>query len=145
MSELTRERVAPLDWRNIITAAPDTPADIVAALDDYFRPFAEPCFRDDDKSKEMLCIECDKPLSGLTAMLFGGGFEWGIAHGEGHCAACRWPARAHHFIKDKDGKDIISVRNVVLQYHPEFVEKRRNATKPEADALLAALQEPHDG
>ncbi len=119
--------VEHLNWRNIIDAKPDTPADVVAALDAYFAPFAEPVFREADKSKEMQCIECDKPLTGLMSAFFGGGFVWGIVHGEGHCSACRWPARAHHFIKDADGKEVATVHNFVLQYHPDFVEKRSAA------------------
>ena len=56
-----------------------------------------------------------------------GGFEWGLVHGEGHCRFCRWPARVHHFIKDASGKDLISARNIVLQYHPSA----RRLSKPE--------------
>src|SRR5690606_20771728 len=100
-NDMTRTEIEAkhIDWRTIIKAADDTPADVVAALDAYFAPFAQPVFDENRESeKPMLCLKCGEPLTGLLASMFGrGGFEWGIAHGEGHCAGCRWPARGHHY------------------------------------------------
>lgn len=124
--------IARFDWHTAITAAPDTSAELVAALDSYFAPFAQPAGEVDEYDGKWRvveghpCLKCDKPLSGLVSFLLGGGFTWGIAHGEGHCSACHWPARAHHFIKMADGSDAATIRNFVLQYHPDFVtEKKR--------------------
>jgi hypothetical protein len=110
-----------LNWRTIIKAADDTPPDLIAAFDAYFAPFAQP---DKDEAR---CPGCEKSLTGLSAMFLGGGFTWGLVHGEGHCAACHWPARAHHFIKDAKGDDVITLRNYVLAYHPDSVERRATA------------------
>jgi len=115
-----KQPVAHLDWRDLISAKDDTPAETIKALDAYFAPFA--C-RPADEGQP--CLECGKPLVGLAALLLGGGFEWGLIHGEGHCANCKWPARAHHFIKDEAGDDVMTIRNFVLQYHPDVVSRRR--------------------
>jgi hypothetical protein len=132
MAEILKKPKADhLDWRTFIEAKPDTEADIIAALDRYFSPFAALPIKTDENGKNVVdkqpCINCGKLLNGgLTSFLLGegGGFEWGLVHGEGHCAACRWPARAYHFIKDAGGKDVMTLRNVILQYHPDFVERR---------------------
>jgi hypothetical protein len=122
MAKDETKAVAHLDWRSMMSASDDTPADVLADLDKYFEPFAQPR-RDETRSeKPMLCLKCDEPLTGFLASMFGrGGFTWGLAHGEGHCAGCHWPGRAHHFIKDAKGGDLVTLRNVVLQYHPDFV------------------------
>lgn len=55
-----------------------------------------------------------------------GTFTWGIAHGEGHCTTCGWPHRAYHFIKDKNGEQIM--RHVtILAYHPSELSRRETA------------------
>lgn len=119
-----------LDWRTLIDASPDTPSDVIAALDDYFSHFAQVSFKTNDTGKRELadghpCLKCGEPLTGLVAALFGrGGFEWGIAHGEGHCRNCRWPARAYHTIKDQNGEMVANIRGFILQYHPDFVEQK---------------------
>lgn len=125
----TQKMTARLDWRTLMSASDDTPQDTIDALDAYFSAFAQPIRRDGDDTKEMLCIECDKPLTGLLSAFLGGGFTWGLAHGEGHCAACHWPARGHHFIKHADGSDLMTVRNLPLQYHPDFVESKAALSK----------------
>ena len=123
-----------LNWRDLIAAADETPEETLAALDAYFEPFAAlpGAVGDDGRFKiedGQPCLNCGEKLMGdLTDQLFGkGGFEWGIAHGEGHCSNCRWPARLYHFIKDADGNDLMTLRSVCLQYHPDFVEKRKSA------------------
>lgn len=127
------ETVAHLDWRTVIDAGPDTPAKIITALDTYFEVFAQPEITLVDGKKHLgdqPCLKCDEPLAGgLKSFLLGkGGFTWGLAHGAGFCQNCRWPARAHHFIKDADGDDVVTLRNFILQYHPDYVtEKKRGA------------------
>lgn len=110
-------------FADIGTAADDTPADVLAVLSNYFSAFAKPVRTEDGYQ---LCISCGKRLTGMMAAFMGGGFEWGIAHGEGHCANCRWPGRAHHFIHDdKSDEPLITIHNMVLQYHPDFVDQRQ--------------------
>lgn len=126
--------VSRLDWRTLFKPAADTPADTMKVLDTYFACFAQPPFTIGEDGKNDIgdhpCLKCGKPLAGgLMNLVKGGGFTWGLVHGEGHCAACHWPARCYHFIKDADGKDLLTIRNVILQYHPDFVtEKKRKRT-----------------
>jgi hypothetical protein len=69
-----------------------------------------------------LCIGCGSPLAGsLTDQLFGsGGFEWGIAHGEGHCRNCRWPVTMYHRIKTRTGEPLIDM-TLPLCVHPDHI------------------------
>jgi hypothetical protein len=121
--------IEKMNWRTVIDAQPETPQSTIDALDKYFEAFAQVSLTEKDGKKilgEQPCIKCDEPLNGMMAMMFGkGGFTWGIAHGEGHCKNCGWPARAYHFIKDSDGKDLMTLRNVILQYHPDYVTERK--------------------
>lgn len=48
-------------------------------------------------------------------------FRWGLEHGTGYCFACKWPGTLYHFIKDRDGNDLTTVRGILLWAHPEFV------------------------
>ncbi len=73
---------------------------------DYAEKFAEPL-----PNGECLCC-------GRIGM-----FTWGLAHGEGHCHECGWPARLYHFVKLPDGKDDRIVR--LLQYHPDGISLRK--------------------
>lgn len=130
--EQLRTTVPKLDWRMLIEAAPETPVNIIEALDKYFDAFAQPSTlkKTDGKTDfgEIPCLKCNEPLAGgLATFLLGGkgGFTWGLAHGEGHCRNCHWPARAHHFIKDSEGVDFATLRNVILQYHPDVVVKAK--------------------
>jgi hypothetical protein len=115
-----------MDWRTLISIGEDRP-ELVAALDEYFRPFAQRPFRLVDGKTLMddfPCLHCGKPLTGTVAALMGSGFVFGIMHGEGHCAECKWPGRAHHSLKI-EGVEFFNIQNVVLQYHPDFVRLRR--------------------
>lgn len=118
-----REAKGPVehcDWRAFLTASDETPAEVIEALDEHFRPYA---------ALGSLCPGCGSKV-------FGGGdlidvlmttFRWGIVHGEGHCCNCGWPATLYHFIKGSDGKEIATLRNVGLVYHPDFVAQREEA------------------
>lgn len=57
------------------------------------------------------CLVCDQV----------GSFVWGIQHGEGHCINCRWPGTLYHFVKDRNGSELVTIRGLLLQYHPEFI------------------------
>lgn len=70
------------------------------------------------------CIVCDEPLNPGLFGMGRGGFEWGIAHGHGHCRNCRWPATLYHFIKDRNGEDLATIRGILLQQHPGDIEIR---------------------
>ena len=56
---------------------------------------------------------CGKSLRCYLGMGLFGGFEWGVAHGEGHCTYCPYPMRGHHRV---DG--LGTIRNLLLPYHP---------------------------
>jgi len=133
---MSAKSVGRLDWRTLFQPKDGLPPETVKTFDSYFECFAQPPMTVDADGKNnignMPCLKCGKDLLGLASFMLGGGFTWGLAHGEGFCVACKWPARAHHFIKDEDGKDVITLRNVILQYHPDFVTKRKS--KAEAAA-----------
>ena len=84
-------------------------------FEEYFSHFALP-------TVEGKCLKCGTVQGGLMAALLGG-FTYGLVHGEGRCSKCNWPGRANHYFKDKDGKEIGSLR-MILQYHPDFVNER---------------------
>lgn len=121
---------AHFDWRTVMTASPDMPAKSIVALDNYFKQFVALTIKPgtDDAKPEIepqRCVQCDEPLTGFQALILGrGGFEWGLAHGHGHCRACKWPCVAHHFIKDEDGEHVCTLHNVILQIHPDLVESK---------------------
>lgn len=112
------------DWREFVKAAEDTPAETIAALDEYFAPFAAIPFEGEGENRQVGKIECVKcgtiQNPGLMGLIVGG-FEWGLAHGEGRCSKCGWPARAHHWVKDASGETFLTLRGFVVQYHPDFV------------------------
>ena len=123
------EGIERFDWRSILNVADDTTPDVIAALNQYFAPFARITFEaeraEDGKPvmDDQPCINCGKPLlGGVSSFWNGGGFKWGLVHGEGQCSECGWPARMYHFIKDAAGDDLVTLRNILLQYHPDFVE-----------------------
>lgn len=99
-------------------------------LDAYLRHFAAPKYGADGKVAEgHPCLHCEEPLAGgLMSLLGRGGFEWGLVHGQGHCRNCGWPATAYHFVKDRDGAELLSFRNVILQAHPNDIEIKDPST-----------------
>ena len=52
---------------------------MLKAINEYLRKFV----RLEDSKLGRKCILCESYLGGIL-----GEFEWGIAHGEGHCRAC---------------------------------------------------------
>ena len=99
---------------------PEATQEFLDDLAEYLRHFVEPK-RDDGEP----CVGCGEPLAGdLAQQLFGrGGFTWGLAHGHGHCKRCGWPATMYHFIKDRHGEDLVTIRNILLQQHPDDIER----------------------
>jgi hypothetical protein len=89
-------------------------ADTQTIFDEYFSHFVVP----NDEGK---CFKCGTVQAGLMAALIGG-FVYDLQHGEGHCSKCHWPARANHYFKDRNGKELGSMQ-MILQYHPDFVTK----------------------
>lgn len=67
----------------------------IAAIDSYLARFT--IIRDERGSR---CPGCGSLLTAhdaITGLFLGATFTWGIAHGEGHCSGCGYPARAYHF------------------------------------------------
>jgi len=96
--------------------------EVIEDLRAYLHAFAAP------KMPGHLCLRCEEPLVGDSLLqaigMKKGGFEWGIAHGHGHCRNCGWPATLYHFIKDRHGKDLMTIRHILLQQHPHHIELR---------------------
>ena len=61
------------------------------------------------------CPSCGRSLTGFLI----GTFEWGIAHGEGHCSACGYPCRGFHKME-------YMTLNCPLPYHPSVLVKSKN-------------------
>lgn len=121
--EFDRESLAALQARNLprltganlFTANPSGDATAAAesmkSLDAYFASFT----RDDGK-----CICCGWKLGGFV-----GSFTWGLVHGEGHCARCRYPVRAIHRVEG-----VVTLSMFPLPYHPsELSFDRAKETK----------------
>jgi hypothetical protein len=114
LAKLQAAGIQRCDWREFFESVNDegatVPMEDAATLDAYFRIFAKP---DDGK-----CLNCGLVQGGLIAALLGG-FRWGLAHGEGFCSRCKYPARACHY-------DIGPVKrfNAILQYHPDELKER---------------------
>lgn len=111
-----RQALAALQARDVprvraadyLSKGPDADAaanEELVRWDSYFAKFG--------KLTDAKCLCCGTPLScGLGMGLFGG-FEWGLTHGEGHCAHCHYPMRGHHRV---DG--LGTIQNLFLPYHP---------------------------
>ena len=96
------------DWRDFLEASDDTATHVIEALDEHFRHYLSP------NSK---CPGCNNWISAT--------FRWALTRGQGLCGECGWPATGHHFIKDKDGQQIMSLTYFCLLVHPDFVESAR--------------------
>lgn len=119
------KEITRLDWRSFMKASDEMSQKDIAVLDRYFSQFAALEIKDNELQSQK-CISCSEPLTGFQAILLGrGGFEWGLTHGQGHCAGCKWPAFGHHYIKDEEGNDIVTLRNFILQVHPDFVKRQK--------------------
>lgn len=103
-------------FANIATIDDSAPeaAEVREAVTRYFAAFLPPSGR---------CVCCGSSLGGIL-----GTFTWGLAHGEGNCGRCGYPARAVHEIKD-----VASLRGVILQYHPDDLSVAGD--EPAAEAI----------
>lgn len=71
------------------------------------------------------CVGCGKLLAGgIVGLFLGQTFTWGIAHGEGYCRECGYPARAIHY-------DVGPIKRLefIFQYHPEEIRSNEEETK----------------
>ncbi len=100
MSRLTQEKLTELKAVIPHCAAGDE------LSTEYVAPFAEPI-------PGGKCLSCGREAT----------FTWGLAHGEGHCYECGWPARLYHFIKAENGTERRVVR--LLQYHPDGISIKK--------------------
>jgi hypothetical protein len=116
--EELRRTVPHLQLEDIAEVKPGMTKENEEDLRAYFSHFAKP------SGENHNCLRCGNALTGLATALLGGGFEWGLVHGHGRCRKCGWPATAHHFIKDRHGEDLMMVRNLILQAHPDDIELR---------------------
>jgi hypothetical protein len=91
--------------------APEALEDLAVYLNHYAKPKPK---KEGWFGEAPPCLVCDAVNS----------FEWGLVHGEGRCAECGWPATLYHFIKDRNGNDLATIRGVLLQYHPDSIEIR---------------------
>lgn len=114
---ITKERLTELsslprlNWRDILTfSGGEVPAEDVTAMDEYFSHFV--------LMPGSKCVNCDAEQGGLF-----GSFRWGLAHGEGSCRVCGYPARAIHY-----HVGALKRLEVILQYHPsELVPAEQEA------------------
>lgn len=65
------------------------------------------------------CVQCGRRLDGIIGM-----FQWGLASGEGNCAECGYPSRAHHRIKNEKGENFAELGFTILQYHPDELHRK---------------------
>jgi len=84
--------------------------DDVTAIDAYLGQFVAP----NEKGE---CCGCGGKLTGGFESVLGlTTFRWGLAHGEGFCSECKYPARAYHF-----NVGPIKRFECVLQVHPDLL------------------------
>ena len=109
LQRLQDAKLPRMDWREIVTVKEGeklSEAD-EKALSEYFAHFVKPgpciCCSSRQGSKDL-----------MDAFLGGGKFRWGLAHGEGNCTECGWPARAYH-----RNVGPIEFVQVILQFHPD--------------------------
>lgn len=103
-----------------VSAFGDLPTDAdrekVAA---YFGQFADT--RTDDG--KVSCPGCSRTLYGDRGPVWQAmglyTFKWGVAHGEGRCGDCGWPARGWPEVEISDGR--VLRFPIPLPYHPDAV------------------------
>lgn len=66
------------------------------------------------------------PIEGNPCMACGqhSSFQWGIPHGEGDCYNCRWPGTLYHFIRDRHEAELVTIRGLLLWYHPDGIDSK---------------------
>lgn len=94
-----------------------------AYIYNYLRQFLVPTEGGDGFIMGAPCNVCGKSLGGFV-----GTFKYFVIHGEGYCSNCQWPVRTHHYIKDGNGNDIVTIRGFGLMYHPSVIEVADGST-----------------
>lgn len=118
--------IAKFDWTACMKASADFPEAHRQVLTDYFSHFCAVEIKDNEFQAQQ-CVNCGEYLTGFMALFGRGGFTWSLRHGEGHCAKCKWPAVGHHFIRDADSKEVVTLHNFILQVHPDYVTRKKPA------------------
>jgi len=116
--EELRTQIPHMRLADLGTVTEKADPEFIAIMEEYLQEFAKP------GDGPMPCLHCGYPvIQDLAQQFLGarGGFEWGYVHGHGWCKECRWPIVMHHFIKDKSGKEILTIRFIPLQVHPDKV------------------------
>lgn len=113
LTALKAAHLPRMSWRDILKGTDIAPAD-EASLFDYFSTFLPPG----------PCAGCGATLgvkdnNPLSAILGRATFTWGLAHGEGYCLQCGYPARAYHRVPE-----LIDHLTLILQYHPDELKER---------------------
>lgn len=112
LRELQAAGLPRMTWRDVLEVKEggSLSAEEDMAMEAYFRQFV----------KADGCVCCGKQQGGdIIASLIGNAyFRWGIAHGEGFCSNCGYPARAYHF-----NVGPIKRLPIILQYHPEDLKE----------------------
>ena len=118
MEKITQVRLDKLKAANIPHATPDdltgnlefnTDPDVIA----YLRHYAKPKVDDAGVVRQgQPCVACDAQHS----------FTWGLVHGQGFCTGCGWPGTLYHFVNDKEGKEVATMRGALLWAHPTEIE-----------------------
>ena len=103
-----------LNWRDVLSVkgADPLPVGDELALQGYFSRFVKP--------GPCICCGAQQGAKDILDGLLNARFTWGIAHGEGFCSNCTWPARAYHF-------DVGPIKRfeMILQYHPDELNVRQ--------------------
>ena len=120
LADLKSEHLARAQGSDFLKLESDEPQahSLLEKADEYFKDFVKgspggPC----------ICCGKNQGAANLIDGLIGNAcFTWGLAHGEGYCSNCGYPARAHH-----DVPEIGRITNLILQYHPDGLsfEKRK--------------------
>jgi len=101
-------------------------------MDKYFRSFVCPKFTECENgspaSGSHKCVACGERIDGII-----GTFQWGLAHGEGHCCKCGYLMRGMHYIKDDQGEEFMNLTRYILQWHPDELHRKEGRT--DADIL----------
>lgn len=101
----------------------DCPPELHEKIEEYLEPFEAPGTVEGEGNfltGSLLC-DCGSALDGYL-----GSFTYDIFHGEGHCTQCGRPIRANHYIKDDDGKDLVSFNLLLLYRKLEEGEEGKN-------------------
>jgi hypothetical protein len=107
-----------LDYRTFLTLSEEIPDEDTARqiklIENYFAGF---CPISTEENIGFPCPACGVYLGGLF-----GSFKYGIQHGWGFCGTCLWPCVMHHYLKDEDGSQLLSLTNFLLALHPSKVD-----------------------